>query len=132
MIKISNQFIRFIFAGGAAAIINFASRIIYNQWVNYSLSIILSYITGMITAYLLMSSFVFLKGNRSRRFSVFSFILINILAVLQTWAITMLFLHYLFPSMGINYHIHEISHAIGIMAPLIVSFFGHKYITFGK
>ena len=61
--------------------------------------------------------------------SVF-FILANLVAFLQTFAATMAFLHYFLPYFGIVKMTHEISHAVGILAPVITSYIGHKKLSF--
>ena len=45
----SRQFVAFLLTGGTAALINFISRIIYNQWLGFSSAVILAYLTGMVT-----------------------------------------------------------------------------------
>ena len=49
----SSQFIRFLFTGGLAALVNFGSRILYNRWMGFSTAVCVAYVTGMITAFLL-------------------------------------------------------------------------------
>ena len=55
----SRQFVMFLITGGLAAAVNFGSRILYNQWMGFSAAIVLAYITGMITAFVLARIFVF-------------------------------------------------------------------------
>jgi putative flippase GtrA len=126
----SRQFWIFIVTGGFAAIINFLSRIVYNQWVDFSISIVIAYITGMITAFVLAKIFVFKESAQPLSKSIFYFILINVFAVLQTWAVSMSLVTYVFPWGGWKLHPEEIAHAIGIIVPVFSSYLGHKYITF--
>ena len=55
----SRQFVMFLITGGLATAVNFGSRILYNQWMGFSAAIVLAYITGMITAFVLARIFVF-------------------------------------------------------------------------
>ena len=55
----SRQFVMFLITGGLAAAVNFGSRILYNQWMGFSAAIVLAYITGMVTAFVLARIFVF-------------------------------------------------------------------------
>jgi putative flippase GtrA len=126
----SKEFLRFLFAGGFAAIVNFLSRIIFNIWFNFSVSVYLAYIAGMITAFFLKKKFVFAKGRQPIFQSIGFFIFVNLIAFLQTLAVTMAFLHYVLPYFGIVKMTHEISHAVGIMAPVITSYIGHKKLSF--
>tara|TARA_R110001583_G_scaffold195527_1_gene375366 strand:- start:3576 stop:3974 length:399 start_codon:yes stop_codon:yes gene_type:complete len=126
----SRQFLLFIVTGGIAAAVNFMSRIFYNLWLDFSVSIIIAYITGMITAFVLAKIFVFKESEQLLSRSIFYFILVNFFAVLQTWAVSMGLVMYVFPWAGLRLHPEEIAHAIGVVIPVFSSYFGHKYITF--
>lgn len=127
---ISRQFILFLLTGGTAAAINFYSRIVYNQWMNFSTAIIMAYITGMITAFILARAFVFKNSNQQIHNSALIFTLVNLIAVLQTWGISMLLVYSIFPLLGITFFQYEIAHAVGIMIPVFTSYWGHKRWTF--
>jgi putative flippase GtrA len=126
----SKEFVRFLFAGGIAAIINFLSRIIFSIWLDFSVSLYLAYIAGMVAAFFLKKQFVFAKGRQPIFHSIGFFILVNLVAFLQTYAVTMAFLHYVLPYFGVIKMTHEISHAVGILAPVITSYIGHKRLSF--
>ena len=61
----SRQFVIFLVTGGLAAAVNFGSRIVYNQWVNFSVAVVLAYLTGMVTAFALARYFVFTESSQS-------------------------------------------------------------------
>ena len=126
----TKEFFKFLLTGGIAASVNFFSRIFFNTWLSFSASVYLAYIAGMITAFLLKKQFVFTKIMQPISHSIGFFILVNMLAFLQTLGVTMLLLLYVLPYIGINKMTHEISHAIGIMAPVITSYIGHKKFSF--
>jgi putative flippase GtrA len=126
----TKEFSRFLLTGGIAAIVNFLSRILFNSWVDFSVSVYLAYISGMVTAFFLKKQFVFAKGRQPLSHSVGFFILVNLVAFLQTLLVTMAFLHYVLPYFGIVKMTHEISHAVGILAPVITSYIGHKRWSF--
>ncbi|MCB0272965.1 MAG: GtrA family protein [Bdellovibrionales bacterium] len=130
MKKLSKEFLLFTAAGAIAALVNFVSRIGFNQYVNFSLSIVLAYLCGMITAFVLMKVFVFTSSSNKISKSALYFILINVLAVLQTWIISVGLAYYVLPKLGVAHFILEISHGIGVAVPVISSFIGHKYWTF--
>ena len=127
---VSRQFLLFLVTGGFAAVVNFFSRFFLNNWLSYSNSIIIAYLIGMVTAFLLARVFVFKDSERPVHHSAMYFILINILAVMQTWLISIGLAYYLFPSINFQFHVAEVSHAIGIMIPVVTSYLGHKYLTF--
>ena len=126
----SKQFFAFLISGGTAALINFGSRIIYNYFVDYSTAIILAYITGMVTAFILAKKFVFTQSQQKIQYSIIFFSLVNIIAVMQTWVISMVLAFYFFPRIEFTFYVPEVSHAIGIVVPVFTSYIGHKLWTF--
>lgn len=126
----SRQFMTFLLTGGVAAAVNFCSRIVYNLWVSFSAAVIIAYITGMITAFVLAKMFVFKESSQSLNRSIFFFTLINLVAVLQTWLISMAMVYYVLPSMGVNFFNKELAHALGIVVPVFTSYLGHKHFSF--
>lgn len=126
----SRQFVAFLITGGVAATANFGSRIVYNVWVGFSTAIILAYITGMITAFVLARIFVFRDSGRTLHASAFYFVLVNIFAAAQTWVISIVLALYVLPSMGVENFVREIAHAVGVIVPVFTSFVGHKYLSF--
>ena len=126
----SRQFLAFLITGGLAAAVNFGSRIIYNQWVEFSSAVILAYLTGMITAFLLARTFVFTDGSQSVKRSATFFVLVNAVAVFQTWAISMLLAYYVLGWLSVTLFVPEIAHAVGVAVPVFTSYLGHKRWSF--
>jgi putative flippase GtrA len=129
-IFLTRQFASFLLTGGLAAVVNFGSRIIYNQWWGYSTSIVLAYLTGMATAFMLARWFVFRGERPGLGRSMAFFVLVNLLAIVQTWAVSLLLAEQLLPAMGISRYVHELAHAVGVVVPVFTSFLGHKYVSF--
>ncbi|MEY3898995.1 MAG: hypothetical protein RI962_150 [Pseudomonadota bacterium] len=125
----SRQFFGFLLTGGLAALVNFGSRILYNQWVDFSSAVVLAYLTGMVTAFILARSFVFTQSSQSVQRSAIFFVMVNGVAVLQTWAISMA-LYYLLPMAGVTRWVPEIAHAVGVVVPVFTSYLGHKRFSF--
>jgi putative flippase GtrA len=126
----SPQFFKFLLAGGFAATVNFGSRIVFNHWMPFSAAIVIAYIVGMITAFILTKLFVFTDSVRPTWQSALFFILVNIAAVLQTWAVSLGLAYYVLPWLGISWHPKEIAHALGVVVPVFTSYIGHKKLTF--
>ncbi|HMS84250.1 MAG TPA: GtrA family protein [Nitrospira sp.] len=127
---VSRQFLLFLVTGGAAAGVNFGSRIVYNLWLSYSLSIIIAYLTGMVTAFMLARSFVFTATSQDVHRSALFFALVNMVAVVQTWAISMGLANYILPFFNVTRFVPEIAHAAGVVAPVVTSYLGHKHWSF--
>jgi putative flippase GtrA len=126
----SRQFLVFLITGGIAAAVNFGSRIVYNRWLDFSTSIVLAYLTGMITAFVLARLFVFKESQQALHRSAFWFVLVNLVAVFQTWLITMILAYVVLPSLGITHSVREIAHAVGVVVPVFTSYIGHKRWSF--
>jgi len=127
---LSRQFLVFLLTGGTAAVINFGSRILYNHWLGFSASIMLAYLTGMITAFILAKLFVFHDSTQALHRSVIFFILVNLVAVMQTWLISLGMAYYLLPAIGITSYVRELAHATGVVVPVFTSYLGHKRWSF--
>ncbi len=128
--KMKWQFIRFVATGGAAAVVNFGSRIIYSHWMNFSSAIVAAYLTGMVTAFILARIFVFNRATSSLSRTIVMFSIVNLAGVIQVWFMSVLLADYLLPLTGIKSNIQELAHGIGIIVPVFTSFFGHKYLSF--
>lgn len=122
----------FALAGGFAAACNFGSRILLGQFFDYTVSIIIAYVIGMITAFTLNKLFVFPEGNEHVGRQVSWFVAINVLAVLQTLAISLVLARFVFPAWGMEFHPETVAHAIGVAVPIVTSYIGHKRFTFRK
>jgi putative flippase GtrA len=126
----SRQFLVFLLTGGFAAAVNFGSRILYNRAMPFSSAVICAYITGMITAFVLARLFVFKESRQATHRAAGWFILVNVVAVAQTWAISMLLVKWVLPAMGITAFAREIAHGIGVVVPVFTSYLGHKHFSF--
>ena len=127
---ISRQFLTFLLTGGTAAAVNFGSRLLYNQWMSFSTAVIMAYITGMITAFILSKLFVFSGSQQSVHKSAMFFMLVNAVAILQTFLISMALAYYVLPKIGVTLFVPEIAHAIGVVVPVFTSYIGHKRWSF--
>lgn len=123
---------RFLAVSGFAAAVNFSARIGLSLVFSLPLSVVLAYIIGMITAFLLNKRLVFRprQGRGLSRFFLFS--LVNVVAILQTLAVTLLLARYVLPAIRFTVYPEELAHLIGIGVPVFTSYLGHKFITFSN
>jgi putative flippase GtrA len=126
----SPQFMAFLVTGGIAAAVNLVSRIVYNRWLDFSVAVVLAYLTGMITAFVLAKRFVFTDSSQTLQRSAALFVLVNLVAVAQTWGLSMLLAYHLLPWMGVRHFVPEIAHAVGVVVPVFTSYLGHKHLSF--
>lgn len=124
-------FMSFIVCGGIAACANFGSRWLFSRWLPYPAAIVLAYLVGMLTAFLLFKCLVFnsAKSKRTLRETLW-FLAVNAFALLQTLAVSIGLADYVFPWIGMRVHPHDVAHGIGVAVPVITSFWGHKHLTF--
>jgi len=127
---VSRNFLMFLLTGGFAAAVNWGSRMVYNLWMPFSAAIVVAYITGMITAFILAKLFVFKGSTQSTGKSVFFFTLVNLVAVLQTWVVSVGLAYYVFPRIGIHLYVKELAHLVGVIVPVFTSYIGHKRWSF--
>ncbi|WP_423169654.1 GtrA family protein [Stenotrophomonas maltophilia] len=120
----------FVVAGGLAAGVNFGSRIVISQWLHYVPSIVIAYCLGMITAFTLNKLFVFNQASNRLHHQMLWFTLINLAAVAQTVAISLLLARWLLPALGWDFHNETVAHAVGVAVPVITSYIGHKRLSF--
>ncbi|MCW8899599.1 MAG: GtrA family protein [Gammaproteobacteria bacterium] len=127
-----DEFFQFLFVGGLAAGINFVSRIGFSELVSYRVAIVLAYLIGMLTAFILSKHYVFEKSGRHFKDELRDFTIVNIFAVIQVWFISVGLAEYLFPYIFFTFYPEEIAHLIGLGIPAVTSYFGHKYFSFRK
>ena len=126
----SRQFAVFLLTGGTAAAVNFFTRIAYNHVMPFSAAVMCAYVTGMVTAFVLNRTFVFRASTRAVHHAAGFFVLVNLVAIAQTWGVSMLMLHWVLPALGVVRHAPELAHAVGIVVPVFTSYLGHKHLSF--
>jgi putative flippase GtrA len=126
------QFIRFVATGGIAAVVNFGSRVFYNEWMSFSIAVISAYITGMVVAFVLAKLFVFTQTHSTLTRSILMFSIVNLAGVFQVWLFSLILANWMLPALGIEDGKFEIAHGVSIIIPVFTSFLGHKYLTFGQ
>lgn len=125
-----SEFAGFLAAGAIAAGANFGSRILLSRFFDYPVAIVIAYLIGMVTAFVLMRGHVFSShGGRVDR-QVLLFTIVNVLAVLQTLVVSLVLAYFVLPWMGIVQHAETIAHLIGVAVPIVTSYVGHKRWTF--
>ena len=126
----SQRFLKFLIVSGVAAAANIGSRVVFNVWMGYVPAILLAFCVGLTTAFVLNRAFVFRETVNPLHYQAFWFIVVNLAAVVQTLAVSLLLARWLFPFIGFDWHQETIAHTIGVGIPVISSFIGHKYLTF--
>lgn len=128
----SPRFIRFVMAGGLAALVNFGSRIGFSQFVSFRWAVLLAYLVGMTTAFILSKRYVFEKSSQTVTRQFYYFSLVNVFAAIQVWVISVGLAEYAFVWLDYRIYREELAHLIGITVPVFTSYLGHKHLSFRR
>ena len=128
----SRQFLNFALVGGFAAAMNWLSRIALSLFMPLEIAIIVAYLIGMMIAYTLCKRYVFEKSGREVSGEVTRFTIVNMVALVQVWLVTIGMARFLLPALSWDWYPVEIAHAVGVASPILTSFFGHRYFTFSR
>lgn len=126
------RFLKFLVTGGIAALVNLASRYVLNHLMPFEAAVVVAYLLGMTTAYLLARRFVFDASGRPVSSEVSRFVLVNIVALGFVWAISVGLARIVFPAIAFTWHADDIAHLIGVLAPAVTSYVGHRFYTFAR
>lgn len=126
------QFLKFLVTGGIAALVNLLSRYALNHVMSFEAAVVVAYLLGMATAYLLARRFVFDASGRSVASEVRRFVLVNLVALGFVWVISVGLARVVFPAIGFTWHADDTAHLIGVLAPAVTSYIGHRFYTFAR
>lgn len=126
------QFLKFLVTGGIAALVNLLSRYALNHVMSFEAAVVVAYLLGMATAYLLARRFVFDASGRPVASEVRRFVVVNLVALGFVWAISVGLARIVFPAIGMTWHADDIAHLIGVLAPAVTSYIGHRFYTFAR
>ena len=124
------QFLLFVLTGAAAALVNVLSRIGFSLVLRFELAVLAAYAIGMVTAYILARRYVFTDSGQSVKRSFAAFALVNLVAVLQTWLVSIGLRHLLLPIIGAVALVDLVAHSFGVIVPVFTSYLGHKHVSF--
>lgn len=109
---------------------NLGSRFAFSKYLSYTASVVLAYMVGMTIAFLLMRLFVFDRSRQSLPRQMSYFVAVNVVGLFVTVGTSVMvsrLAHSLTPDRTID---EMVGHFVGVCAPVMLSFFAHKYVTF--
>jgi len=125
------EFLRFVAVGGLAASVNVGMRIVFSRVMVFEAAVVAAYGCGMVTAFLLNRWLVFTHAARAPAGGqAWRFVLVNLVALAQVWAVSEALLRLIFPALGYGFHPQTCAHAIAVASPIVTSYFGHKHFSF--
>jgi putative flippase GtrA len=125
-------FLGFLLAGGFAAILNMASRLLLSAFMPFEVAVALAYLIGMTAAFLLMRRFVFDASEMDPGAQFGRFAVVNLVAFCAVWLVSVSLARIAFPAVGFTWHAETIAHMFGVLSPAVLSFWGHKAFTFRR
>ena len=126
----AHAFLAFALSGGVAAGVNLVSRYVLSMWLFFEGAITIAYLIGMTTAFVLTRTFVFRRSNAHWLLEYGRFALVNMVAFVQVLLVSECFVRFVFPATGMIWHPEEIGHLIGVISPILTSYYAHKHFSF--
>ena len=120
------RFVRFTLVGAAAAAVNIASRVVISQFVRFEVAVILAFPIALTFAFVLTRMLVFKVSDRSVWNEYLRFLLVNLVALVQVWLVSIGLANWLFPAIGWTFHTELIAHTIALCSPIFTSYYAHK------
>ena len=127
---VTGRFTKFVVVGIGAAAINIVSRAIFSQFVIFEIAVVLAFPVALTFAFLLSRHFVFEQSEHQSGGQYARFAVVNLVALVQVWLVTISFNEWLLPYIGWTWHAELLAHAIGVGSPILSSYYAHKYYTF--
>jgi putative flippase GtrA len=125
-----SEFSAFVVTGGVAAMVNIATRWLFEWVVSYEAAIAMAYLCGMVTAFLLARLFVFKAANGSMHGQFTRFALVNAVALVQVMLVSVALVRLVFPAIGFSWQAETVGHVIGVLSPVVTSYLMHKHFSF--
>jgi len=124
--------VRFLLLGGVAAGVNWLSRFAWETIMPFGAAVVAAYATGMVVAFILFRLFVFPNGDQPMGRQIRNFVLVNLVGMALSLALAVTLVEWVFPAVGFDVYPKAIGHGLAIAAPILSSWFGHKYFTFAR
>lgn len=122
----------YFLASGAAALVNFGSRFLYDFFMDFWVSVIAAYFTGMLVNYVLSRKYVFSSyAGATTTKTLTKFALVAFLGLAVTTGVSILALDLLQERFAVGEALAKpVAHCLGIGIAFVASFLGHNFLTF--
>ncbi len=106
------------------------SRFLFSEIVPFEAAVTLAFFVGCLFGFFLMRFLVFDGTGKPVLPQAGKYIAVNFFALTQTLLTSLFLAHFLLPMFGITDHAEALAHLVGVIVPLVTSYFGHKFFTF--
>ena len=124
------RFGRFLFVGVAAAAVNILSRVAISHFVRFEYAVALAFPIALTFAFMMSRLFVFEISDRSVWEQYCRFFLVNVVALVQVWLVSVGLTYWVFPAIGWTVQAELAAHTIAVCSPVVTSYYAHKFFTF--
>lgn len=128
---LNGVFAKFLLAGGLAAAANFASRLALQPLTGFDAAVVLAYLIGFATAFVLNRAFVFPKSGKSLRQEMGWFFVFNLIAFPVVVVSAVLLRDHVFVHVLPRPLAETVAHGCAILVPVVFNFAAHRLVTFG-
>jgi putative flippase GtrA len=123
------SFVRFVVIGGIAALVNIALRVVLALYMPFELAVALAFPVALSVAFIGNRLWVFPVVTDWRR-AYWRFFVVNLAALVQVWMISVGLYRLIFPLIGFTWHPELVAHVIGVLSPVVTSYYAHKHYSF--
>lgn len=120
----------FILIGGGASLVNLLARMAIDYVTSFEVAIVLAFPIALTTAFLLNRAFVFQGAGGPWYRQYWRFLLVNLVALVQVFAISVGLARFVFPAIGFLWYPDTVAHAVGLVSPILTSYWAHKHFSF--
>ena len=128
----ARQLASFVVTGGIAAAVNLVTRWLLSFFLLYEIAVTLAYLVGMTTAFVLARRYVFAPAGNGWLGEYGRFALVNVVSFLVVLGVSVGFARVIFPMIGFAWHAEDVAHLIGVVSPILLSYYAHKHYSFGR
>ena len=129
----NSQFLRYFGAAFVALVVNLLSRIFYELFFSFGLSVALGYVSGHFVNFAISQKYIFPKDKyKSTKIAFVKFSLVACVGLFVQTFIAIVAINALQgANVGISLELQKlIAHICGIGASFICNFLGHKFFSF--
>ncbi len=127
---IAYSFLGFVGVGAIAAAANAGSRALFNLAVPFEVAVLLAFPVGLTTAFLLNRAFVFERGLGDVRRQYAKYAVVNLLALVLVWTVSVALYRGVFPAIGFDWHADLFAHLAGLASPMVLTFLASRHFVF--
>ena len=123
-------FVRFVLVGGAAAGVNIAVRAFLGLYIIFEWAVGFAFLVALSFAFAANRRWVFVQRRTPWRLAYWRFFLVNLAALAQVWLISVGLYRLLFPFIGFTWNAELVAHTVGVLSPVVTSYYAHKHYSF--